>query len=304
MGMAERLNRLTGAGAPTVPESMVNGAVSAMPGAHAVDVSGLRAGQAFAGQDWLADEVPVALEFNGVSHAVMLATPLDLEDFALGFALSEGILQSSADLYSVDEEAGGLGITLKMQIAASAFDRLKRHRRSMTGRTGCGLCGTESLSQVARPLRPLPPPTAVYSPGAIARAMAELGQRQVLQKATGAVHAAAWCDRLGQVIVLREDVGRHNALDKVIGALARKPVDASDGFMAVTSRASFEMVQKTASAGVPMLAAVSAATTYAVSTALEAGLTLVGFARGGDYVAYTHPERLAPLPTNRAYDAR
>jgi FdhD protein len=165
----------------------------------------------------------------------------------------------------------------------------------MSGRTGCGLCGTESLSQVHRELPPLPtPPDApLLQRQAISRAMAQLQALQTLQQATGAVHAAAWCSAAGEVQWLREDVGRHNALDKLIGALARAGVDASTGFIAVTSRASFEMVQKAVSARVPLLAAVSAPTSLAVKTAALSRLTLVGFVRQQDLVVYAHPERLA-----------
>jgi FdhD protein len=261
-------------------------------GASSLPVRGVRAGLPFAAQDWLADEVPVALEYNGISHAVMLVTPLDLEDFALGFSLSEGILDNASQLFSSEAERSDLGVTLHLQVASSAFARLKERRRSMTGRTGCGLCGTESLAQVCRSL-----PVLAASPplrhGAIGRAMAQMASLQALQQATGAVHAAAWASAEGEVVFLREDVGRHNALDKVIGALARSEVNASAGFMAITSRASFEMVQKTASAGVPLLAAVSAPTSLAVATAERAGMTLVGFARRDDLVVYCHPDRLS-----------
>ena len=269
-------------------------AVLLQGGAVQVPVSGTRGGQAFAASDWVAEEVPVALEFNGISHAVMLATPLELEDFALGFSLSEGILSGAHELYGVERQDGPAGISLRLDVASAAFARLKDRRRSMAGRTGCGLCGTESLAQVARPL-PVLPPGAVFHPDAIARAMDEMRALQNLQQATGAVHAAAWCSTEGQVLLLREDVGRHNALDKLIGALARQGTAASNGgFIAVTSRASFEMVQKTVLAGAPLLAAVSAATSFATATADAAGLTLVGFARGADLVAYTHPERISP----------
>jgi len=264
-------------------------------GAQSLPVRVVRAGATFELHDWVADEVPVALEFNGISQAVMLATPLDLEDFALGFSLSEGLLGSAEELYEVEETASELGITLHLRVAASAFARLKNRRRSMGGRTGCGLCGTESLSQVHRDLPPLPtPPHApLLQRQAISRAMAQFQALQTLQQATGAVHAAAWCSAAGEVEWLREDVGRHNALDKLIGALARAGVDASSGFIAVTSRASFEMVQKAVSARVPLLAAVSAPTSLAVKTAARSCLTLVGFARQQDLVIYTHPERLA-----------
>jgi len=267
-------------------------AVAFCEGAHALQVRGVRAGHTFEVQDWVADEMPVALEYNGISHAVMLATPLDLEDFALGFSLTEGILDSADDLYAVDEEPSALGITLHLRVASAAFMRLKERRRSLSGRTGCGLCGTESLSQVVRELAPLPR-QASFSRRAISHAMAQFRALQTLQQATGAVHAAAWCSADGEVLWLREDVGRHNALDKLIGALARNTVDAGSGFIAVTSRASFEMVQKTALAGVSLLAAVSAPTSLAVTTAERAGLTLVGFARQQDLVVYCHPDRLS-----------
>ena len=260
-------------------------------GAQKLSVSGFRQGSWFEADDWVADEVPVALEFNGISHAVMLATPLDLEAFALGFSLSEGIIGSPSELYAVDEERSELGITLKLHVASAAFARLKSRRRSLAGRTGCGLCGTESLNQVARDL-PVLPDTAAISRLAVARAMSGIVALQALQQATGAVHAAAWCSPQGDVVCLREDVGRHNALDKLIGALALNQVNASSGFICVTSRASFEMVQKAASAGVPLLAAVSAPTALAIRTAQRFRMTLVGFARRQDLVVYSHEERL------------
>jgi len=257
-------------------------------------VSGFRQGRWFEGDDWIADEVPVALEFNGISHAVMLATPLDLDEFALGFALSEGIINTQNELYGVDEVASELGITLQLHIASAAFERLKSRRRTLAGRTGCGLCGTESLHHVARDLPALP--STLEQPAisrlAVAQAMSNLGALQILHRATGAVHAAAWCSRQGNVQCLREDVGRHNALDKLIGALASSKVDPSTGFIAVTSRASFEMVQKTVAAGVPLLAAVSAPTLLAIKTAQRLRMTLVGFARQQDMVVFSHPERL------------
>jgi FdhD protein len=265
--------------------------------AELLPVRGVRALQAFDNRDWVAVEVPVALEFNGIAHAVMLATPTDLADFALGFALSEGILLGRAELYGVEEAYAPEGITLKLHVASAAFARLKERRRSMAGRTGCGLCGTESLAHVTRALPPLPEGPAL-STRAVARGMRELASMQVLQKVTGAVHAAAWCSAEGEALLVREDVGRHNALDKLVGALARSSVAASTGFIAVTSRASFEMVQKTVAAGVPLLAAVSASTSLATAIAEDAGLTLAGFVRGDDLVIYTHPWRLNGLPSN------
>lgn len=270
-----------------------DGADTFCEGARLLPVHGVRGGEAYAVQDWVAEEVPVALEFNGISHAVMLATPLDLEDFALGFSLSEGILDHAHELYAVETGESELGITVRLQVASAAFARLKQRRRTIAGRTGCGLCGTESLAHVSRELPVLADPAGLLERQAIARAMLQVQSLQTLQQATGAVHAAAWCSADGEVQWLREDVGRHNALDKLIGALANNDVDASGGFIAVTSRASFEMVQKTAMAGVPLLAAVSAPTSFAVATAERARLTLVGFARKDDLAVYSHPERLA-----------
>ncbi len=263
-----------------------------VPGAAARRVRGVRRGLPFAAEDWVAEEVPVALEFNGISHAVMLATPLDLEDFALGFSLGEGLLAGPSELYDVEPVAGEHGITLRLQVSGAAFARLKGRRRTLAGRTGCGLCGAESLAQVAQPL-PVLPPGRPLPHAAIGRAMRALADAQALQRATGAVHAAAWCARDGAIRLVREDVGRHNALDKLVGAMAFGGAAAADGFVVVTSRASFEMVQKAVLAGVPVLAAVSAPTALAIRTAEAAGLALAGFARGDDLVAYTHPERLA-----------
>jgi FdhD protein len=282
---------------------------TACPGAHELPVRGLRAGVPFAARDWVAEEVPVALEFNGVSHAVMLASPLNLEDFALGFALSEGILSSAGELYDVEETSSALGITLHLRVATSAFEKLKDRRRSLTGRTGCGLCGIDSLQQVVRSVPVLTHPTVV-TPTAIAKGMAQMAQQQQLQQATGAVHAAAWCTAEGEVRLLREDVGRHNALDKLVGALARQHVAAADGFVTITSRASFEMVHKAAAAGVPLLAAVSAPTTLAVDTAQRLGVGLVGFARQRDLVIYAQPhhwrfdDSTTPEPIMEAAHAR
>ncbi|MDM0026647.1 formate dehydrogenase accessory sulfurtransferase FdhD [Variovorax saccharolyticus] len=276
----------------TITAEAGNDALAFCEGARSLPVRGVRAGRQFAVQDWVADEVPVALEYNGVSHAVMLATPLDLEDFALGFSLSEGILDAPHELFAVEEERSEIGITLHLEVAGGPFARLKERRRTLTGRTGCGLCGTESLEHVARNL-PVLPGGPTWRREAIGRAMSQFCQLQTLQQATGAVHAAAWCSAEGEVMWLREDVGRHNALDKLIGALAANGIEASTGFIAVTSRASFEMVQKTAMAGVSLLAAVSAPTSFAVATAQRARMTLVGFARQQDLVVYCHSDRLS-----------
>lgn len=260
-------------------------------GARIAPVVRWRDGERHEVDDWLTDEVPVAFEFNGISHAVMLATPADLEDFALGFGLSEGIFASAVDLYDCELAVAPQGITARMQVSSRSFAGLKQRRRTLAGRTGCGVCGTESLDQVLRAVPAVRAGAPVHAQ-AIARAMRQMRDRQRLCDATGAVHAAAWCDADGAVQWLREDVGRHNALDKLIGALARVGADPRAGFIAVTSRASVEMVQKAAVAGAPLLAAVSAPTLLAVETARAAGMSLVGLVRHDDLVIYTHPERV------------
>ncbi|HEY9067657.1 MAG TPA: formate dehydrogenase accessory sulfurtransferase FdhD [Burkholderiaceae bacterium] len=273
----------------------MNRAEFTMPadGARLAHVVRWRGGVRSEVEDWVSEEVPVALEFNGISHAVMLATPADLEDFALGFGLAEGIFASASELYGCEVEVDAAGITLRLEVSARCFAGLKERRRTLAGRTGCGLCGTESLDQVLRPLPRIAADGAPLPAHAIATAMREMRERQRLCEATGAVHAAAWCDREGHVQWLREDVGRHNALDKLIGALARAQHAARDGFIAVTSRASVEMVQKAAMAGAPLLAAVSAPTLLAIATARAAGMALVGLARQDDLVVYAHAERVA-----------
>ena len=245
----------------------------------------------------VADEVPVALSYNGISHAVMLASPQDLEDFALGFSLGERIVRHARDIYDIEVEHTANGIAIELRIAAGALVRLKEARRARLGKTGCGLCGVESLAWFDGEAFDAPPaPAAAFTleHGALHRAMAALAQRQQLHHATGAVHAAGWAARDGSLLCMREDVGRHNALDKLVGALAAARVDTASGFAVVTSRASFEMVQKAARAGFPVLAAISAPTALAVKIAQQAGLTLAGFVRGGRHVLYTHPQRFAP----------
>lgn len=250
--------------------------------------------------DWLAEEVPVALVFNGISHAVMMASPLDLEDFALGFGLTEGLLLSPDELYGVDVVPVGQdphlrdGIEVQMEVSAACAWRLKDRRRNLEGRTGCGLCGTDSLADVCRPLPALQ--ATHVSLTALGTAMAQLRGWQAMQQLTGATHAAAFCASDGHIGLAREDVGRHNALDKLVGAMVRAKLDNTAGFIAISSRASYEMVHKTAMAGVSVLAAVSAPTARAVDTAQSAGLALAGFVRGEDCVVYTHPERFGIGP--------
>ena len=243
----------------------------------------------------LADEMPVALVFNGISHAVMMATPLHLEDFALGFALSEGLIDQASQLYGVEVLEQTLGVEVHLEVAAQCEARLKERKRSMAGRTGCGLCGTDSLAQVKLSL-PQAPEVQV-DVKAMQRAHAGLRALQPLKLQTGATHAAAWSDANGVIQIVREDVGRHNALDKLIGAMTKAPVDATQGFVCITSRASFEMVQKTIQSGAGALTAVSAPTRLAVEIALSHKLLLAGQVRGDSFTAYSYPERfLATAP--------
>lgn len=262
------------------------------------------AGQVTCVDDWLAVERPVALVFNGISHAVMMATPTDLEDFALGFALTEGLLHSPAELYGVEVRPVAAGIEVQLEVASEAAWRLKERRRTLAGRTGCGLCGTDSLAQVQRQALPVPFAVSV-TPEAVLRAEAGLQAAQAIQKLTGATHAAGWCSRAGEVLVLREDVGRHNALDKLVGALVRDRVDIAEGFVAITSRASFEMVQKAAMLRAGLLAAISAPTSLAIDTARASGVALVGLVRSNRQrlVAYTYPERLGLTPPGAGGDS-
>lgn len=245
-----------------------------------------------AAEDMVVEEVPVALAYNGIVHAVMLATPEHLEDMALGFSLSENIIATPDELYEVTVAAGCDGVEVRMDIPLDRFMKLKGQRRSLAGRTGCGVCGVESLQAMARAGRPVSGGAPV-NPAAVARALRLFAERQALHRLTGAVHGVAWAAADGTIVALREDVGRHNALDKLIGWLVANGVDPSSGFALTSSRASYEMVQKATRAGIGCLVAISAPTGLAVRMAEASGLTLAGFARGSRLVVYTHGERLA-----------
>ena len=272
-----------------------------------VNVTRWRNGELSTVQDKVAEEVPIAFVFNGVSHAVMLATPLDLEDFALGFSLSEGILRDKSDLYDIEVVKQAQGIELRLDIATECFVKLKERRRNLVGRTGCGICGAESLEQALRlPQMDILNKNVISKPlsaSHIQAAFHAIQSKQVLQQATGATHACAWVNAQGEVDLLREDVGRHNAMDKLIGALARqennkqenkepKRPNQQEGFVLTSSRASVEMVQKVASAGIQVLAAISAPTGLAIRVAEMYGVTLIGFLRDQQFVIYTHQHRV------------
>ncbi len=236
-------------------------------------------------------ETPVALTYGRATHAVMLATPADLEDFAVGFSLAEGIIGAPADISALEIVALSDGIECRMDLAADRLDALTRRQRRMAGPSGCGLCGLDSL---AAAVRPVPPVTASrsFTPAMIREAMQAMQDAQGLNAVTRAVHAAAfWTPERG-LVALREDVGRHNALDKLTGALARAGVNAADGMVLLSSRVSLEMVQKTAIAGAPVLVAVSAPTSLAIRTAAAAESTLVGVARPDGCEVFTRPDRI------------
>ena len=243
----------------------------------------------------IAEEVPVALIYNGTPHAVMMATPADLEDFALGFSLSEGVVAHSDDVEDIVVSEVAAGITVNMWIADTAFEALANQKRTLAGRTGCGLCGVESLEQAVRPLSPVTA-TRTFNIDDIRDGLAVLSGKQVINAETKSVHAAAWATADGNVQVLREDIGRHNALDKVIGALARTGMDAAEGFLYLTSRCSYEMVQKANVMGVPLIVAISAPTALALDLAQANGMTIIGVARDDAMTLFTCPERVTGLP--------
>ena len=239
----------------------------------------------------VAEEVAVAMVYNGISHAVMMATPCDLEDFARGFSLTEHIVDKASEIYDIEVEPVEHGIEVRLDIAAQRMARLQERRRSLAGRTGCGLCGVDSLEAAMRPVT-VSTVTATVSRAAIERAMAALPAEQRINRINGATHAAGWALSDGTLVAVREDVGRHNALDKLAGALAR-PAVAPGGFVVVTSRCSYEMVHKAATLGAAAIAAVSAPTSLAIEIAEQAGIALAAFVRDGRLTAYAHAGRIS-----------
>jgi FdhD protein len=241
--------------------------------------------------DRIALEMPVALVYHGVPHVVMLATPANLEDFATGFTLSEGLVGHAGEIQSVEVELADEAIDVRVGISQERFSQMLERRRNLTGRTGCGLCGAETLEQAIRP-----PPKVGTGPhlsvSELHAALTEIKDRQPINALTGSVHAAAWIEPGRGIACVREDVGRHNALDKTIGALVRAGTDFTTGCMLITSRASYEMVQKAATVGIAFVVAVSAPTALAIRVAEKSGVTLVGFARAEQHVVYAHAERL------------
>lgn len=233
----------------------------------------------------VAVEMPVALTVNGISQAVMLATPADLEDFALGFGIAEGWFASRHELLELEVSPQPEGLELAMTVTAACEQRLKQRRRTLAGRTGCGLCGIESLAQLTA-VRPGPVTPPLLADDALARAWAALPAAQPLNARCGGLHAAAWCLPDGELVLAREDIGRHNALDKLCGALARRGEPAQRGFVLTSSRASFELVHKAAMAGIGLLACTSAPSSLAIETARRLGLQLWAFVREGRATRY------------------
>jgi FdhD protein len=273
----------------------------------------------FESSDQIAEEKAVAMVYNGISHAVMMATPLNLEDLALGFSLTEGIINDKSQFYSVDIVRSELGFECQIEVPSAVFMSLKQRRRYLSGRTGCGICGLESLEAVAPDLRlikpsqnalrvnhsdekdykkesqknnsikPLPnklPATQLPSFDMVDKALKQLQDQQELRAKCGAVHAAALADRQGNIVLLREDVGRHNALDKLLGSQANSAREYKESFIVISSRASYEMIYKTAVIGIKTLVAASAPTAMAIELAQQANMNLIGFVREGRQLIY------------------
>jgi FdhD protein len=237
-------------------------------------------------------ETPIALTYNRATHAVMLATPADLDDFAIGFSLSEGIIAKAADIHALEIVEVPDGIECRMDLAFERLDALTRRQRRLAGPSGCGLCGLDSLAAAVRPA-PHVPSGQIFTPAMIQDAMRAMPGAQTLNAATHAVHAAAFWSPNQGLMALREDVGRHNALDKLSGALARAGVSASGGLVLLSSRVSIEMVQKAAALGAPVIVAISAPTSLAIEVATAAGITLVGVARSDGFEVFTHLDRIS-----------
>jgi FdhD protein len=279
---------------PSRPDKVLVGVQPTRP-AIAADRLAVRGGVATAGERMVAEETPVAIVHDGSTYAVMMATPADLEDFAIGFSLTEGVIARQDEVTGLEIVSGALGIELRMWLAGERGQALAARRRTMAGPTGCGLCGIESLEALQRPRRRPPAEPGPLSADDIRAAMAALEPAQPLGRETRAVHAAGFWRKDGResggLVALREDVGRHNALDKLAGAMARGGIEPA-GVLALTSRVSVELVEKAAVMGVAVIAAVSAPTALAIRTAAANGITLIAVARPDGFEVFTRPDRL------------
>lgn len=253
-----------------------------------------RKGAVGEGERIVPEETPVAFTYGGSTHAVMMATPDDLEDFAVGFSLTEGIITDAGEIEEVETVETEIGIDLQIRIAEDRNDRLTARRRHMAGPVGCGLCGIELIEEAVRPTPDVSASPLRMSERDIVEAVAGLGSRQPLHMETRAVHGAGFYVPGKGIVAAREDVGRHNALDKLAGAVARAGFGGRDGAVVVTSRVSVEMVQKTAIIGSPVIIAISAPTALAIRTAEKAGITLIALARGDEFEIFTHSDRIYP----------
>ncbi|MEK7921841.1 formate dehydrogenase accessory sulfurtransferase FdhD [Burkholderia contaminans] len=269
-------------------------------GAIELSVRRTRGGVVETTHDYVGQEWPVALVFNGISHAVMMCTPCDLEAFAVGFAISEGIVARGSDIKDIEvilhADAPLPHAEVHLEVVQQAFAALKDRRRALAGRTGCGVCGIESIDLLDLAPERVPDTgfLARLAPDALTRAAQALPVHQALTRLTGGLHAAAWCDATGAIRMAFEDVGRHNALDKLIGSLVLSRADATDGFVFLSSRASYELVRKAARVGIPLVATISAPTSLAIDVAREAGVRLVGFCRNDGFVEYVSPDAAPP----------
>jgi FdhD protein len=246
-----------------------------------------------AGWRQVAEELPIAFSFSGTTYAVMMASPQDLEDFVLGFCLTEQIIASKDDLIGFEIVDFDGGIDIQIRLKEDAREHMKKRVRRMAGPVGCGLCGIESIEEALRPAVKIASDTAKFTPQDVTAAIKQLSQNQPLNMVTRAVHAAAFYIPNKGLVAVREDVGRHNALDKLAGALAQTERDGGKGAVAVTSRVSVEMVQKTAAIGSPLLIAISAPTALALSMAERAGITIAALVRGDEFELFTHPENIS-----------